>query len=476
MPILTKHWGLLLAAIVSLTAYAALVVIDVRHGTLRAEHVTSSISWYIVAFVGFALAVWWNERVALAGRGIDRRWMWLLPIVFRLLLLLTEPTFSDDVYRYLWDGHLVAEGVNPYGFVVNASALDPFEIPARRLANNPSLSSPYLPAAHGLFGMSAVILPSHPLTMQLIMTACDLGSALILVRLLKLAELPSRRILLYLWNPLVIVETAHGAHLDAFMIMLALGGLLAGLGEPVRRRSPVLLALSVLTRPIPILIAPVLWWRWSWMHRIIFMVTGLTLVIPFGFGPSGFGLGDSRGAGVFGSARVYSQEFRFNAVIATWLEDLAGMTVSSVLTIAVVAVVLLVTWLRSRRATAARDLLRLTSLPLMAYVALTPVLHPWYLLFLLVMLVFVTPSEHEGSDRWLLLAPWWFLAAASPLSYLTYRNPNAFGELDWVRNVEWYPAIVLFVFTSFWVFFAVQAEPLRPRSPSNANRYGSGRT
>ena len=29
------------------------------------------------------------------------------------------------------------------------------------------------------------------------------------------------------------------------------------------------------------------------------------------------------------------------------------------------------------------------------------------------------------------------------LSYLTYRDPLQFGELEWVRQLEWYPALVL---------------------------------
>lgn len=453
-----SHRGLLLAAAVSLAAYVALALIDRGNGTLRAEHVVGSAGWYIVAFVGFGIAVFANER-----NEFDRRWLWALPVVFRLLMLTTEPTLSDDVYRYLWDGHLVAEGVNPYSFAINASELDPFEISARRLANNETLSSPYLPAAHGLFGLSAALLPSDPLTMQLVMTLFDLASAAIVVRLLALAELPSRRVLLYLWNPLIIIETAHAAHLDAFMIFLVLAALLAGLSKPARSTSPVLLALAVLTRPIPGLLTPVLWWRWGWRGRIAFAVTGMALVVPFGFGPSGFGLsGESSGTGVFGSARVYGQEFRFNAVVATWLEDLTGATVARVVTAAVMGGVLLITLRRAKAADSARDLLRLGTLPLMAYVLLTPVLHPWYLSVLLVMLVFVAPGDREGGDRWLLLVPWAFLAAASPLSYLTYRDPEAFGELDWVRAAQWYPTIVLLVFTSFWVFFAVQAEPAVP--------------
>ena len=459
------HWGLALATAIGVLAYAGLVVIDQRHGTLRAEHVPSSIGWYLVAFGGFAVAVWWNERSP-----IDRRWLWAVPIVFRLLLFTTEPTLSDDVYRYLWDGHLVTEGVNPYSNVINAAELDPYEIPARRLANNENLSSPYLPAANGVFGLAAALLPSNPLSMQVVMTLFDLGAAVLITKLLAIAQLPARRVLLYLWNPLVIIETAHAAHLDAFMIFLALAALVLAFkpGRPSEYGSPVVFSLAVLTRPIPLLLAPVLFWRWTWPQRLLAVATSVALVVPFGFSPAGFGLGDTTtGRGVFGSARVYSQDFRFNAGIAHWLENSIGRSASGAIVAIAMAVVGVITWLLARRAASPRALLRLSVLPLIAYVTLTPVLHPWYLTILLVMLIFVTPAATEGADRWLLLAPWFYLAAASPLSYLTYRNPDAFAELGWVRWVEWYPSLALLVFTTFWVFFAVQAEdPTNERSPT----------
>ena len=35
-------------------------------------------------------------------------------LLARVVLIPTAPTLSEDVYRYLWDGTLVAHGVNPY--------------------------------------------------------------------------------------------------------------------------------------------------------------------------------------------------------------------------------------------------------------------------------------------------------------------------------------------------------------------------
>lgn len=473
-------WVLCAATALSLLAYVSLVVLDNRHGTLRAEVIPTTIAWYGVASAAFGAAVWSAEK-----RGISKLWLWLVPLVFRALLLTTTPTLSDDVYRYVWDGHVITEGQNPYTYSIAAPELDKYEIPARRLANNTDLASPYLPTAHAVFAATSLALPQSPRSLQLVMTAFDVGTAVLLGLLLRAAGLPQRRIMLYWWNPLVIIEVAHGAHLDAAMVFFSLAAVLTALpnrdaGGRARSHwlSPVALALATLTRPIPLLLAPVLWWRWGWRERGLFVATLLGSVIPFGFGPSGWGLsGDLTGTGVFGSARVYSRHFRFNGGLSRWAETFVVNTTGSAdlttpLIALTMALVLGATWFfafgipnrnreRSAQVRSNRHTLRLASLPIMAYVLLTPVLHPWYLVILIAFGIFLAPAQgqRESPDRWVLLLPWAYLTATIFLTYLTYQDPTAFGERDWVRRLEWIPTIALLALSAFWVFFATHAEP-----------------
>lgn len=468
-----RLWGLWIAATLGLGAYVALVLLDRAEGTLRDEHTSTTISLYLIAVVGFVLAAWWNER-----RTIPTLWFWAIPIASRLLLWLTDPTLSDDVYRYIWDGHLLTRGVNPYSYAISASEVDGFEIVARTLANNPDLSSPYLPVAQFLFAAVVLVAPDTPTSMQVVMTGFDLATAFLLYRLLPAAGLPARRTLLYLWNPLVIIELAHGAHIDGAMVFLAVlavwasveldpdggaGGQVTAAEANADRRSmrafcrslvsPLALGFAVLTRPIPLLLTPALFWRWSWLQRFAFAIVTVGLVVPFGFGVSGWGLGsDPSGVGVFGSARVYSQDFRFNAIISAWLERTLGDSPGrlSLATGAIMAAVGFVIWVLARRTSSGRKVdvrrtLRLMVVLIAAYVLITPVLHPWYLVILLALLPFTTPADGESLWRWWLTAPWMYLLGALPLSYLTYRDPAAFGELNWVRRVEWFPTIALLV-------------------------------
>jgi hypothetical protein len=468
---LRSHWGLVVSVALGLVAYGGMLSLDASSGTLRDRFTSQTIGWYLLAFAGFALALWWNER-----HPIDRRWLWAVPIVFRILLLATTPTLSDDVHRYLWDGHVATEGVNPYSHAIDAPELDEYEIPARALANNPSLGTPYLPTAQLVFASSALLMPSEPITMQLVMVAFDLMAALLIVRLLRLVEIPDRRVLVYLWNPLVIVEVAHGAHVDALMVMLSLWAVVLSYQRTAPRRqwaAPTVLAAATLTRLLPIVLLPVLWWRWTWPQRLTYGAVSAAMLLPFGLG-AGWGLtGERTGTGVFGSIRVYGSDWAFNAGIHRWLEAGLGRVgvahpdvVARWVVVSVMAGVLVVVWRRARQISTIGSL-RLMATPLMAFVLLSPTVHPWYMLMLVAWLPLLTPTADEPSRRWLQLTPWLYLSAVFVFSYLTYRDPRRFAELEWVRVLEWLPTMMLLAAVGFVGRMVATAPRPMPTGPAD---------
>ena len=44
-------------------------------------------------------------------------------ILYRLLLVPTQPVLSTDIYRYIWDGRVQAHGINPYQYSPDDKAL-----------------------------------------------------------------------------------------------------------------------------------------------------------------------------------------------------------------------------------------------------------------------------------------------------------------------------------------------------------------
>ncbi len=82
-------------------------------------------------------------------------------------------------------------------------------------------------------------------------------------RVLVLAGLPPARLLIYAWNPLAIWSAASDGHVDA----VAVGFVgLALLARATRRQglTGALLGAAVLTKFLPLVIAPALWRRWGW--------------------------------------------------------------------------------------------------------------------------------------------------------------------------------------------------------------------
>lgn len=452
--------------------FVALVWLDAVEGTLRDDAVVRTVAWFLAAFAGFVLLMAVHQRrtdISDPTRPL-LSWWWLvaLGLVARLVLLSTTPTLSDDVYRYLWEGHLVTEGVSPYAFAIEAPEGEPYTIEARDLANNTSLASPYLPVAHAVFGAAALVLPSEPWTMQLVMIAFDTVAMAMIVRLLALADLPRRRSLLYWLNPLVIVEVAHGAHLDAMILGLGLAGVYRTLRDPGRASGPVLVGLATLTRPLALLFIPVLFWQWRWSQRLVYAATvGIPVSVAGAWVGFGFGTAGASGTGVFGSARAYAESFRFNSAIyqsfEQWvasqgLDDkgwnepgaLTRLIVFGVVAIALVAVFARAPSLRAGERLDPRSTLRLLAVPLMIYAVFTPVLHPWYILLLLALVPMLAPSDGEPLGRWLHPIPWLMLSGLLILSYLTYEDPNAFAERTWVRRLEWWPTLLVLGIGALW--------------------------
>jgi len=449
-----------------LVGFAGMLWVDLANDTLRAGFVGNTIAWFLVAFAGYLVLL----RLQFGHVAHDRlRWLLMLGLGLRLVLLITEPTLSDDVYRYLWEGHLVTEGVSPFSFTIDSPLGDAYDISARGLANNTNLASPYLPAAHGIFGLVAAVLPSEPWTMQLLMIGFDVLAVAMMMKLLRAAKLPERRVLLYWLNPLVIIEVAHGAHIDAIIVGLAMAGLWLSLDKAKSSTTalylgPALIAVATLTRPLALLFIPVLYWLWSWRQRLVWLVV-VTVPILITGAVSGFGLSESNGIGVFGSARAYSDTFRFNSGIYHWFETWVGgrglddkgwnepVALTRLLIAALVAALMLAIFVvaRNRRRSDTRGTLRLLAAPLMVYVLLTPVLHPWYTLLLLAFVPFLAPAEREHRAQWVIVAPWIVFSGLLIFSYLTYENPAAFAEREWVRRVEWYPTLVLLALAAGWI-------------------------
>ena len=444
-------------------------------GNLRQQTVPF-LGLYAAAFVFYGLAVWWSLRRPERWRALIL--IWGLGLVFRTTLLFTTPALSDDVWRYIWDGQLANAGVSPYALPVNSSLLDAYDSPQRALVNNNWMASPYLPAAQALFAVAYRLIPDSFLAFQVAAVLLDLLTGVLVMDLLRRLGLPGTRVLIYLWNPLVVVEFAHGAHVvDALMICLMMVGLWSLVAAATRHRlavsnarsrlfSVLALAGATLAKMLPVLLLPVVARRWGWRYVLLYAALVVLAAAIFASGPGWGLLGGLDGTGLFGAIRIYAAYWNYNGGLYHWLEiALSGYPTPGAVPLEVVGpgpirsaklislgtlgLVLLGVWRWSWRSEDDLAMLRLAIVPLAAYLLLATTVHPWYATLIIPLLPFLTPRRQEDNSISRYLLPGIYFTGAVALSYLTYLDPVNPREYDAVRLVEYVPLYGMLIWAAW---------------------------
>jgi hypothetical protein len=173
--------------------------------------------------LGLAMMLWANSR----GWSPNPRRVFLAAAATVAVLVNITPVGSGDVASYAAYGRIAALGHNPYTFT-------PAMLPLG--GNNPyteivspqwqSTASVYGPVATWMHLFAAVIGGARPwLTIWVLMI---MGGAAFLATgyvLLRTAENPVRAVLLWVANPLLIVELVMGGHLDVFLALAAIAAI-----------------------------------------------------------------------------------------------------------------------------------------------------------------------------------------------------------------------------------------------------------
>ncbi|MEK6239292.1 MAG: hypothetical protein N2C14_31630, partial [Planctomycetales bacterium] len=198
-----------------------------------------------VAFTLYLAALWvavratWTTRLTMTAVGFA--------IAFRAILLFSEPIQEIDVYRYLWDGTVVAAGGDPYQYSprqvleVPADAAVPESLarlaavrdgfPAKReileRIHFAELPTVYPPVSQAVFALSAWSAPSDAdartqvVAMKAWFLLFDLATLGLVFALLHWTGKPLGWSIAYGWCPLVLKEFANSGHLDAIAVCLA---------------------------------------------------------------------------------------------------------------------------------------------------------------------------------------------------------------------------------------------------------------
>ncbi|MFT6795194.1 MAG: alpha-1,6-mannosyltransferase [Maribacter sp.] len=345
-------------------------------------------------------------------------------ILARLVFLFMEPNLSQDFYRFIWDGELVRNLINPYVEVPNNLISQPkliiqnaqqlYEgmgsLSARHFSNYPPLNQFFFAVATILGGKSVL---GSIIALRGIILLADIGIFYIGRKLLKRLNQSPHLIFWYFLNPLVIIELTGNLHFEGVMLFFFLWSLYL-LSVHKWQWAAVVLACSISVKLVPLLFLPLFLKHFNFKRSIIFyIIIGLTSLLLFApFYTSDFIHNYSQTIGLWFS------NFEFNAGFYNGVKQIAIefdakpweliKTYGKITSILTIGIVLLFTFLRKNQ-----DLSVLISSMLWVltlYYFLSATVHPWYIIFLVTLSIFTT---YRYAIVW---------SAAVVLSYFAYSQ------------------------------------------------------
>ena len=342
-----------------------------------------------------------------------------LSILFRGILLFSIPVLSDDYFRFIWDGNLLAHGINPFSSTPTQliQGSTDFFIPQSIYEglNSKDYFTVYPPVSQFIYWMGAMLFGTQILgnviVMRLFIFAAEIGSILILRKLLKQYGYNPKYAFIYGLNPLMIIELTGNLHFEGIMIFFLLWAFYL-----LQNRKYILafvcITLSVNTKLIPLLLTPYLVFSIGLKRTIYFAAIGvfgtIALHIPFL---------DQQFVQNFGSSLgLYFKTFEFNAsiyYIVRWVGfQVKGYNIiqdaGPIMALISTSLMVIVSWLYRDKTLKNLPVAYITIL--MIYYMFSTTVHPWYVSSLL---IFVPLAGTLFPVAWSLLLP---------LTYITYRT------------------------------------------------------
>uniref|UniRef100_UPI00404826B1 glycosyltransferase 87 family protein n=1 Tax=Algoriphagus sp. TaxID=1872435 RepID=UPI00404826B1 len=326
----------------------------------------------------------------LVGEQVNFKRLLLLGILLRGCLFFFEPNWSEDSARFLWDGDLLRQGRNPYGLtpmqvLEQQGEGSGLRVQLFQILNSPNYYSVYPPLNQAMFWFGALAAQGSVaqgfLVLRCLLLLGEIGVFYLLWGLLARFELPQKQIVLYWFNPLVILEVVGNLHFEGFVLLFLLATLL-NLSRQKLGWSGAFWGLAVGIKLLPFLLAPTFFF-WKGIRlstRFWGMAVGV-LVLAF------FPLVYWNSWGNFSqSLQLYQGKFEFNASLYYLFRalgyELAGFNTIWYLTkVGIVIILLGVIWISWKQSNAS-----LFEIPsgwvqlYLLYFLLQPVVHPWYLL------------------------------------------------------------------------------------------------
>jgi hypothetical protein len=240
----------------------------------------------------------------------------VLAIICRLAGFFLDPKLSDDYYRFIWDGMMMHQGVNPMTYVPSYLMTHPelanVDVGLFSMLNSPDYHSVYPPFAQWIYYISYSInnlnYEGHILFYKIILFLADIILFYLLGKLLVKNKLSSDRVLIYALNPLMIIEYTGNLHFESIMICGLLGAVLLSDNRNLIISS-LSMMISISSKLVSLILMPFMPKELYWKRILIW--SAMTMGSTFVFFWLTFGLYQNW----LESVRLWFQTFEFNASI-----------------------------------------------------------------------------------------------------------------------------------------------------------------
>lgn len=322
-----KSWLIWVAIGISVIGYLFFGYDLIREDTIKLLFL------YTVIFGAYLYLVY--QREALSVKELIA-----IGMVFRLLFLLSTPSLSDDFYRFIWDGRLWFNGINPFAelpvFYMNNPNLAPYGINLElfNLINSPTHYTVYPPIPQFINWIAAWLASdsiwASTIILRMAHIAAEFGTLLLFTKVLSHYKIASKNIAWYALNPLIIIELVGNLHHEALMIFFLMLFLVHFQRANINTAA-FAFAMAIAAKLIPLIFLPLVLLKMNVKQNLRFILV-LSLSLLISFAPL---LDASFFRGIENSLLLYYQKFEFNAGIYYVFREL-GFWIKGYNTIAII--------------------------------------------------------------------------------------------------------------------------------------------
>lgn len=385
---------------------------------------------------------------------LNFRFLVAITIIFRLVFLVAMPNLSQDFYRFIWDGRMILEGMNPYLFTPQ-SFFEMGKFPVAQAQElyygmgelNGSHYTNYPPVKQFIFAIAALFagksILGSAIVFRVFIIAADIGTLYFGKKLLEKFKMPVKNIFWYLLNPFIIIELTGSMHFEGIMIFFLVWSFYL-LQKGQWKWAGIVFALSISVKLIPLMFLPLFYQWFKKQENGILKLIGFYSVIAF--------------TTVLLFAPFYSTEFvnNYSQTVALWFGKFEfnaslyyvaraiGYAVTGyneIETIAkfipIIVITALIGFTFFRKNNTLQQVIVSTLLISTIYYFTSTTVHPWYLSTLLILSIFT---------NYKFPLVWSFMIV---FSYFAYSN-EAYSENLWVIAIEY---LVVYGVCIWEVFF-----------------------